>query len=184
MPHITRPEVLINRATGLQMRIPRQEFVPQQAKELIEAGPGREGDIIDLVSGLRRLHGGGEQVSLDDVGDVTEVPAGLPVAVDADGFVPHHGRNPFRDHSRIRSIGVLTRTEYIEIPEADGGEPITTAKDLRIKLVGPFGHRIGRKALTERILNLWEGRVVAVNRAARGVHEPFYPAVAGCDQYI
>ena len=89
------------------------------------------------------MRGRGEEVGLDHVGDVTEVAAGLAVAVDPDRLVAEHGCNPFGDDRRVGPSRVLARTKNVEVAEADGVQAIAPGEDVGVKLVHQLGRRIG-----------------------------------------
>jgi len=92
-------------------------------EELVEARAVAQRHVVDLVGGLWMLRGGGQQVGLDRVGDVAEVPAGLAVAVTVDGLPSDHRRNPLGDDGRIGTFGILlARTEDVEVARRRGLE--------------------------------------------------------------
>src|SRR5581483_8927155 len=62
--------------------------------------------------------GGGEEICLDSVGDVTEITAGGTVAINLDGLAAEHGANPLGNHGGIGAVGVLAGAKDIEVAEA------------------------------------------------------------------
>ena len=62
---------------------------------------------------LRSIYG----QSLDHVFHIAEIPAGLAVAVDGYRFVAQQPGEPLGDHRSISAVGVLARTEDVEIAQ-------------------------------------------------------------------
>src|SRR5277367_2488566 len=102
------------------------------------------GYVVDLVHRGGIGSGRREQVRLHGVGDVAEVPAGLAVPIDVDRLIANHRGNPFWNHGRISPLGVLARTENIEISQANRGETVGAREDIGIQLVRELADRIRR----------------------------------------
>jgi hypothetical protein len=110
-----------------------------------------EGDVVDLADGLGFGGGGGKEIHLNGVGHITEVTAGFAVAVDLDGLILDHGRDPLGDDGGIGAVGVLARAEDIEIAKADGFGAIAAAEDGGVKFVDVFGDGVRRERSADPI---------------------------------
>src|SRR4029077_12265209 len=98
--------------------------------KLVQGGLGADGDVELLSDDRGVLDGGGEEVGLDDVGDVAEIAAGGAVAIDEDGGVFNHRGDPLGNDGGVGAVGVLARTEDVEVTQADALDPVAFAKDI------------------------------------------------------
>jgi len=171
MPDIPRPEILIDRATVPQVRIPRHEFLAQKPIELIESRSGTDSNVIDPVDGLRLFHGGREEVGLDDIRHVTKVTAGFTIAINMDGLVSDHGGA----FDLILAVEVI---EHLDAPRLAAFERVlfecarpktivipTPNREYNVKWpalpAGEFRHRDHRFEWTRAEFQDWAGRVAA-----------------------
>nr|GEU28556.1 hypothetical protein [Tanacetum cinerariifolium] len=113
----------------------------------------------------------GQQIGLDRVGHETEIAAALAVAVDGHLALADHGRDPLRDHCRVRAARVLPGTEHIEIPQADGLGAIAAGVHGRIQFVDMLAHGVRRQRPADMGLLLGQGGMIAVRGARGGIHE-------------
>src|SRR5207244_4609906 len=84
----------------------------------------------------------------------------------------------------VGAVGDLTRTEHVEVAQADGRQAIAAGENVRVQLVHVFGDGVGRQRSADDVLDFGQPGMVAVNRAARRVNEAFHFVVAGGDQHV
>jgi hypothetical protein len=82
MADVSGAEIPVFGRCGGQVRVARGQKGFQGVVELVQGGAFTHGHVVDLVEGIRVLGEGGQEVCLDRVVDVAEVPAGLAVPVD------------------------------------------------------------------------------------------------------
>ena len=159
------------------------ELLADQVEQLVKAGAGVAGHVVDLVL-VFVGGGGGEQVGLHGVVNEAEVTAGFAVAVDAHGVAFDHRRGPFWDHGGVGAVGVLAGAEHIEVAQADGLEPEGAGKHVGVEFVDVFGDRIGRQRVADGLFDFGQARVVAIGGAGGGVGEAAHRFVLGGHQHI
>ena len=138
--------------------------------QLIQRGAIANADIVDLVLGFIASHGR-HDIGLHDIVDIAEVPAGLAVAVDLDGFVSQHRRHPFRNDGGIGAIRVLAAAEYVEIAKTDGRESVSARKNVSVDLVDIFRDGVGGERFADAIFDLGQGLVIAIGRGGGRIDE-------------
>src|ERR1700682_6682400 len=151
---------------------------------MCERYPAARRDVIALP---RRAFGTGrrrEQVRLNDVADVAEIARRLPVAVDGDRYAGEHRCRPPWNHRRVRALGILSRTEHVEVSQSHARGSIAAIEDLGVELVEVLGDRIRRERQPDFIFDFWESGMVAVRRARSGLDKSLYAGIARGDQNV
>ena len=97
-----------------------------------------------LVSGMLAISCSCQDICLNSIVHITEVPGGFPVTVDSPGFAAPQRAKPPGNHRRIRTIGILPRTKHIEVAQADAIDAIATLKDIGIEFIDQLGYRVRR----------------------------------------
>ena len=143
LPDIARAEWLICRVTAFQARKPREQILTQEFEQFIQRSSRSHSDVVDLVQSFGILSSRRQQISLHDVGDVTEVATGFSVTVYVNGIALQHGGGPSGNNCCIRAFGILSGPKYIEISEADGTESVTARKHRRVVLIHHLGGSVG-----------------------------------------
>src|SRR5207248_1607964 len=95
-------------------------------------------NVVDLVGRFGILSARSEKVCLNDVGDVTEIATRLAIPVNLNRLIPQHCVSPFRNHCRIWTSWVLSRTKNVEISETNAFYPVTGCKNVGIKFIDAF----------------------------------------------
>src|SRR5690606_16232321 len=120
MPDVAGPKVLVHGFRSRGQTSLCNEHRGYVRVEVVK-GPGRPAaHVINAVERLRILCRGSKQVGLHDVVDRAEVPGSKAVAVDLGPFAAEQAFSPPGNHGRIRSFGVLSLAENVEIAKADG----------------------------------------------------------------
>ena len=164
--------------------VPFPEDIAQAAIKLVEAGALAYRHVVHLVGGLGVGGGGGQDIGLDRIVDVAEVPAGFAVAVDIDRLFVEHGGDPLGDYRRVGPFRVLAAAEDVEVAQADGFESVAAVEDFGVEFVDVLGHRVGRERFADLIFQLGQAGVVAVGGAGGGVNQAGYLGVAGGGEHI
>ncbi len=138
---------------------------------MVQGGTIIHGYVIDLVHGVRIYSGSGQQVDLDGVVDIAEVPTCFAITVDVHDFVLDHAGDPFGYHGCISAFRILAFAEYVEVAQADGVEAVATGEHISIKFVDVFGNRIGRQRFADAVLHFRQTGMVTVGRAGSGINE-------------
>ena len=99
------------------------------------------GNVVSFAGGLVSGQTG-FQIRLDDVFDVGEVPALLPVAVDHRHLTMQELPDEFRDDGCVSSVRILTASEYVEIAKAIGVKAIVPGVLLRPLLIRALGDSV------------------------------------------
>src|SRR6266550_5972147 len=115
MGNITASKVAIKRFEFPKMRELRQQTLPKHLEKLVQSGAFTNCHVKTLIDRSRVLRGCSKQVGLNDVRDVTEVPASLAISVDMHWFILDHCCDPFWNDRCIRSVRILSRTKYVEV---------------------------------------------------------------------
>ena len=184
MAHITGAEVAVDGLGIFEVRKSLAQVVTKMNEEVIEAGAVADSNIVHLIGSGGVFAGGGEQVGLDGVVDVTEVAAGFAIAVDIHRLILDHGVDPFRDDRRIGAVGVLPLTEDIEVTQADGLEAVGAGEDVGVKFVDQFGNGIGRERFADLVFHFGQVGVVTIGRAAGGIDEALDLGIAGGNEHV
>lgn len=132
MADIAGAEVAVDGLGRLQVGVAGGQVVPQVLVKLVEAGAFAHRHVVHLVGGLGVGGGGGQDIGLDRVVDVTEVPAGFAVAVDIYRLVVEHGGDPLGNYRRVGPFRVLAAAEDVEVAQADGFEIVAAGEDLGV----------------------------------------------------
>src|SRR5438552_15032641 len=122
MAHVASAEILVDRLLLRQRRILLAQTFLKKLEELVQGRALAESDIVRLIQRLSICRRCCEKIGLHDVCDETEIAARLAVPIDSHRLAFEQRGNPFENDRRIRALGILARTEYIEIPQADGIE--------------------------------------------------------------
>lgn len=141
---------------------PLLQQTPKKIKELVEARLPSERDVVDLAGRCCFVCSGREKVCLNDVLDVAEVAASFSIAIDLDDAVVEHCLDPAWNHSSVGSIRVLPLAKHVEVTQTNTAHSIMLVEDLCIEFVDVFRNRIGRERLADHVLDLREGRMIAV----------------------
>src|SRR5688500_13268809 len=81
-------------------------------------------------------------------------------------------------------MGVLSRTEYIEIAQPNGVQSIATGEHVGVELVHIFGDSIGREGTPNYRFHFWQIGMIAVGGAGSSIDEALHVRIARCNQYI
>ena len=106
------------------------------------------------------------------VGHEREIARLQAVAVDHRTLPAEHGRDEQRNDGRVGAVGVLPRSEDVEVADADRLETIGGREGLAIILGGQLGGPVGRDGGRQIGLAFAAGRLVAVGAARSGVNQP------------
>lgn len=120
----------------------RQVFF-QICYELVESGALTVCSVVDLVDGIRIRGRKGEHVHLYYVVDVGEVTAVFPVSVDGGGLMVHELLYEKRDDCGVRSVGVLTAAEDIEVSQTDVFRTVGAGEHVGVELIHVLRDGIG-----------------------------------------
>ena len=111
--------------------VDRPRLDPEQRCELPEdlvktdRLPGRH--VEDPSADARCV--GRPQIRFDDVADVDEIARLPPVAIHDRWLAPSQGFEEARDDRRIRGMGILTRTKYVEVPQSTRLQTVDASED-------------------------------------------------------
>ena len=94
----------------------RGHSVPDVPEKLVQGGTLAERYVVHLVHGGLAGGAGREQVGLDAVVDVAEVPAGFSVTIYSGSFPIYEPGKPLWNHCGIGAVWILAFTENIKIP--------------------------------------------------------------------
>src|SRR5438034_367345 len=78
--------------------------------------------------------------------------------------------NEFRQHARIGRCWILPRSKNIEVPQADGFQPIATVKRSHVILAGQLGDSVWRNRIWRHVLMLRQSPCVTVRGRGCGVY--------------
>ena len=145
--------------------------LPNRCRELVHRDAAAAGHVVDPAAGGRR-RGGREEVRLDRICHESEIATLLPVAVDDRALAPKTRLEEARNHGRVGPFGILSRTEDVEVPQADQLHPVTASEHVRELLVHPLRKRIGRQRPSFLPFAFRERLAVSVNARRRGVDDP------------
>lgn len=134
----------------------------ENIEELVEACLPTKGNVVDEAFNADIVRSGRKQVSLDDVLDIAKVSAGLAVAIDLDDAVIEHSLDPARNHGCIGPIRVLPLAKDVEVTKADAVHSVLLVEYVGIEFVDVLRDRIGRERLADHVLDLRQGRMIAV----------------------
>jgi hypothetical protein len=87
-------------------------------------------------------------------------------------------------HRCVRSVRVLPRTKYIEIPEPCHRHAVVLGIHFGIQFIGMLANRIGRKWLADIIFHLGLVVGIAIYTRRRSINHPFNPRIARRCSYI
>lgn len=99
--------------------------------------------VVDLVDCIRIRGRESQHVHLYDIVDVSEITAVLAVAVDGGGLVPHELLDKERNDRGVRSVGVLTAAEDVEVSQADILGAVGAGEHVGVELIHVLGDGIG-----------------------------------------
>lgn len=156
----------------------------EHREQLIERRAAARGHVVDLIHGVGPFGKCSTQVGLHHIADEAEVAAGFAITVDIDGPSGEERRRPTGDDGRIGTVGILPRSEHVEIPQADGGQAVASGEDVGVQLVHVLRHRIRRQRRADHVLDLGQRQAVAIGGTRCRVHEAPRPGVAGCNQHV
>jgi len=186
MAHVAGTEGLVN-----GFRVPdvgqaaRRQAIPDEDEEATERGRLPDADVEDLIDGRRPRRGDArEQVGLDHVLDMAEVPAGLAVPEDDARVAARERGDPPGDHRRVGAPRVLARAEDVEVAQADGLDAVRAREDLGVQLVDALAERIRGERAPDLVLDLGTPRGIAVHRARGGVDEAGRARIASGDDQV
>src|SRR3989454_10810605 len=120
-------------------RPPRSTLFPYTT---LFRSPVPAADVEDLAADARGARG--EQVGLDDVVDVREVPRLGAVAVDLEGLAAEAPEDEPRDHRGVLGLRILTRAEDVEVAEPDRLDAVEARPHDRVLLARRLRHRVRR----------------------------------------
>lgn len=119
---------------------------------------------------FRQVGGGGsKEVGLDDIGHIGEVSGSLTVAIDVDRFASQHGGNPRGNDCRIGALGILARSEYVEIAETGELHSVALRECLGVGFGDGFRSRVGREEMTGLGFDLGKAGFISVDGTRRRV---------------
>src|SRR3954466_8400357 len=119
MPDIARPTLAVYWSRSRSQAAMFDQLCGNSAKKIVKSCPAAHGNIVNLIACFRVLRHGGQKVRLNDVGNVTEVAAGLSVSIDIHLPPLHQSRDPTGNYGCVRASRVLSWSEYIEVSEAN-----------------------------------------------------------------
>src|SRR5581483_8258062 len=170
MEHVAWTEGAAGGAEVAQQQAIRLQSAAEEFEKFVEGGAGVQSDVVNLVGGGVG-GGGGEEICLDSVGDVTEITAGGTVAINLDGLAAEHGANPLGNHGGIGAVGVLAGAKDIEVAEAHALQAVGASENAGVEFVDGLGHGVRGKRASGFGFHFGEGGIVAIDRAAGGVDE-------------
>src|SRR5450631_905925 len=141
----------------------------QRGVEVIEGHPPPGRNVENLADRTRIVRRCGEQVRLYNVGDVAEVARRFSVAMDHNRRAGQHRGNPARDYRSVGAVRILAGTKNVEVAQAHCFPAVASGKNLCIEFVDVLADRIRRQRVTDRVLDLWQTRMVAVGRTRAGI---------------
>ncbi len=154
--------------------------IPDVLPQRIQVGAFPASHVVDLIQGFLLLSEQGAQVSLNRIIHVGEIPAVGAVTVDGGGVLVQGGLEEQGDHGRVGSVRVLSGSEDIEIAQSDIVDTVCFRKNIGVEFVHVLGHSVGRQRLTDSVLDLGQGFVVAVGAAGGSKDHSGYPLLHGC----
>src|SRR5919197_4525782 len=123
--------------------VPARQAPPEDRLELRDdleqAHPVTAADVEHLAADAGRARG--EQVGLDDVVDVREVPRLGAVAVDLEGLPAEAPEDESGNDRGVLGLRVLPRTEDVEVAEPDRLDAVEARPDGCVLLTGRLRHR-------------------------------------------
>src|ERR1044071_6219429 len=154
---------------SLHVLVPRDSF--QNLQKLIECDSFAACEVDYLTDSGFRF--GSAHVRGDNVCDIGEVARLLAVAVD-DGLLTAVERaDKTRDDARIFRARVLTRTEDVEVAQADSLKIVGAREDLTIVFADEFGDGVRRERIGAHLFLLRQRGLIAVGRTRSGVDDAF-----------
>src|SRR5664279_3440778 len=91
----------------------------------------------------------------------------LAVAVNQDRLISQRALNEDGYGSGVLALGILTRTEDVEIAQARGLQPAFVCEHFAIKLAVELGDSVGTFRFWQHRLDFWHDWIVPVNRGGR-----------------
>lgn len=123
------------------VRLPEQ--VADFLEEIDESDARSAGGVVDVAGDARP--GGGEQIEPDDVGDECKISGLFPISEDFWSFPFFRSAATKRGMtSRVRAVGVLPRSEDVEVSQPDGFNVVTPGEGFHVKFTRQFGRGVGR----------------------------------------
>ena len=130
--------------------------------QIVQARLVSDGDVVDLVGCIGARARRRQQVGLHRVVDEAEVAAGFAVSVDANALAAQHRRGPLRNHGGIGAIGILPRSEDVEVAQPDRLQPVAPGKHLRVQLVDVLGDGVRRQRPADHVFHFRQSGMIAV----------------------
>lgn len=181
--HITDTEVSVSRLPST-VYIQVIQLCSNSTKKLIQAGSRVACNVVNFVLDLVQGGSGRQYVGLYGVINKTKIPTGLAITIDIYRLPFDHRCRPLRNDRRVSAIRVLTRSEHVEVAEANGLETIGSRKHAGVELVNVFGHRIRRQRIADLVFHLGQIRMVAIGGAGSSVGKAAYFFILGCYQHV
>src|SRR6185437_2894736 len=145
---------------------------------------GAGGDVHHLSADFRGGSGGGQQVGGDDVVNVGEVAALLPIAKDLGDFAGQHGGDELGQHGSVGGARVLVGSEDVEVADGHRGHAVAGMESRQIMLTRQLGDGVGRERSRQKIFALGQGGAVAIGRRGSGIDDALDAGGASRDQQV
>lgn len=84
----------------------------------------------------------------------------------------------FRDHGGVRTVGILARTEHIEITQAHTAKAISTREHIAVQFIDEFRDGIRRQGFADLVLLLRQVGMIAIRRTGRCIDERLHLRIA------
>ena len=138
--------------------------VAQGLYHLVEVGGVTAGDVVYLVDCL--VVGGEqcEQVGVDGVVDEGKIAAKGSVAVEGGCNVVFEALEELRDDGGIGSVGALSGSEDVEVPESDHLNVVQFGVHVGVQFVDEFGYGVRGEGFSDVLFSFGQCGVVAVGR--------------------
>ena len=143
MSHIAGQKLPILRFRSIAVRISAFQQLSDHGMQFVERCPFTAGNVVNLTDCRRIAAAAGQQIRLDHIIDEAKIAAGCSVAVDERLFPTDHTIKPLWNDCRISAVRILASPEHIEIPQADTGKIIKSAKDACIQFIQIFCDCVG-----------------------------------------
>jgi len=184
MADVAGTEVVVNGFLLWNGGIALTQDVLKEMEELVQGSSFANGNVEDLVESSRIVSCGGEEISLDDVVDVTEIATGLAIAINVNRLTLKECGDPTWNDRGVSACRVLAWAEDIEIAKADGVQIVRAGEDASVNFVHGLCGGVGRKGFSDVFFNFGERWKVAIHGTARCVDEPLDFGVAGSDEHV